>query len=91
MPKMNLSGRLNTVFIVVQKVGSWQQKIEKLSLNAIEAFSEQGEEICDLSLKDKSIQKQLEREPVGCKKRGDAGCVFLIICAGTQHDTFTST
>ena len=43
MLKLSLSGRLNTVFIAAQKVVSWQQRVEKLPLNVIEMFSEQGE------------------------------------------------
>lgn len=72
MPKLNLSGRLNTVFVAAQKVVSWQQRVEKLPLNVIEMFSEQGEKNCDLWLKEvfpKSIQEQLEKEPGSCKKR----------------------
>lgn len=43
MPKLNISGRLNTVFAAAQKVVLWQQRVEKFLLNVTEIFSEQGE------------------------------------------------
>lgn len=38
MPKLNLSGRLNAVFIAAQRVILCQQKVQKLPMNVIEIF-----------------------------------------------------